>query len=250
MKRSNMPMTMKMAETGAVSWNAQTVFPSVTLPSHTSMLTGVPIAKHGVIWNDWFPSRGMVQVPTIFKIARDQGFTTAMFAGKTKFRHLNLPGSLDEFQIPSYKSDVVAAAAAKYIIEKRPNLCFIHFADPDGAGHASGWGSPEQVKAFGDADRALQVIRDAVKAAGIERQSVFILSADHGGHLKTHGTNSPEDMTIPWIAWGRGVKVGPISQPISTMDTAATALWLLDLPVPASFEGKPVESAFMVPVKK
>jgi arylsulfatase A-like enzyme len=74
---------------------------------------------------------------------------------------------------------------------------------------------------------------------------VLILSADHGGHDKTHGSRSPEDMTIPWIAFGR--KVSPahkISAPVTTYDTAATALWLLSLPIPADWDGKPVKSAF------
>ncbi|HEX8464812.1 MAG TPA: alkaline phosphatase family protein [Abditibacterium sp.] len=251
MKRSPMPLTLSMAASGATTWGAQTVFPSVTLPSHTSMLTGVSIAKHGVIWNDWFPNRGLVKVPTIFSLAHQMGYTTALFAGKPKFRHLNVPGSLDQFQIPDYKAKVVAAAAAKYIVEQKPNLCFIHFADSDGAGHEFGWDTPQQVAAFKDEDDALQTLRNAVKAAGIEKDSVFLLSADHGGHDKTHGSNSPDDMTIPWIAWGALVKPNfQIATPVSTTDTAATALWLLDVPIPAEFDGKPVESAFLpVPVK-
>jgi predicted AlkP superfamily pyrophosphatase or phosphodiesterase len=245
MKRSAMPMLMQMAREGATTWNAQTIFPSITLPSHTSMLTGVLMAKHHITWNDWQPQRGLVTVPTIFKLARDRGYTTALFAGKEKFRHLNNPGTVDEFQIPSYSAKTVAAAAAKYIVEKKPNLCFIHFADSDGAGHASGWGSPEQIQSFADEDAALKVLYDAVRQAGIARQSTFILSADHGGHDKTHGTNSPEDMTIPWIAWGAGTKMAfEINAPVSTCDTAATALWLLDVPLPTGWDGKPVLSAF------
>ncbi len=246
MKRSPMPLTLAMAQSGAATWNAQTVFPSVTLVSHTSMLTGVSPAKHGIRWNDWIPRRGLVKIPTIFGLAQRNGYTTAMFAGKPKFRHLNVPGTLDRFAIPSYSARVVAKTAAQYIVEHKPNLTFIHFADPDGAGHQFGWGTPQQVKAFADSDKALQTLRDAVKAAGIEKQSVFILSADHGGHDKTHGTNRPDDMTIPWIVWGAAVKPRfEIKTPVSTMDTAATALWLLDVPVPASFEGKAVEAAFL-----
>ena len=35
-----------------------------------------------------------------------------------------------------------------------------------------------------------------------------------------------------------------ISVPVTTYDTAATALWLLGVPVPEGFDGKPVVSAF------
>ena len=246
MQRSPMPVLNGMVAQGAATWNAQTVFPSITLVSHTSMLTGVSPAQHKINWNDWIPSNGLVQVPTVFGLARERGYTTALFAGKPKFRHLNVAGTLDEFQIPAYSAQTVADAAAKYIVEKQPNLCFVHFADSDGAGHKYGWGSPEQIQSFADEDAALKTLRDAVKTAGIEADTVFILSADHGGHDKTHGSNSPEDMTIPWIAWGANVKPGfTIQAPVTTYDSAATALWLLDLPIPQNWDGKPVESAFM-----
>jgi predicted AlkP superfamily pyrophosphatase or phosphodiesterase len=245
MKQSPMPILFEIVQQGAATWNAQTVFPSITLVAHTSMLTGVLPAKHQISWNDWEPQRGLVKVPTVFKLAREVGATTALFAGKDKFRHLNVPGTIDEFQIPASEAKIVAAAAAKYIVEKKPNLCFIHFADSDLAGHFHGWGSTEQIKAFADEDAALKMVRDAVQQAGIKDTSAFILTADHGGHDNTHGSDSPADMTIPWIVWGSSVKPGfDIKEAVSTCDTAATALWLLDVPLPADWDGKPVQSAF------
>jgi len=51
-------------------------------------------------------------------------------------------------------------------------------------------------------------------------------------------------MTIPWIAWGVGVKKGyAITDAVTTYDTAATALYALGVPIPADFDGKPVLSA-------
>ena len=55
-------------------------------------------------------------------------------------------------------------------------------------------------------------------------------------------------MTIPWIVWGRGVEVlGPIDEPIRTMDTAATALWLLGVGIPEDWQGRPVTAPFGEP---
>lgn len=259
---SEMPVLKRLADEGAVTWAAQTIDPSKTLPSHTSMLTGVGPAKHQVLWNDYQPLKGTVTVPTIFSVARekDPKLVTGLFAGKIKFRHLWLPNSLDQFNcggaqttapIPASEekklvpSQGVAKEVVPYIVEKKPDLCFIHFPDPDSAGHKSGWGSPEQKEAFKVSDQALSQVVGAIKKAGIADSSVIIISADHGGHEKTHGSTMPEDMTIPWIAWGQGVKKHfTITQPVTTYDTAATALWLLGVPVPASFDGKPVTEAF------
>lgn len=245
MQNSPMPTLMNLLRQGAATWTAQTIFPSVTLPSHTSMLTGVSPKTHKVLWNDWIPKKGLVTVPTVFEIAKQKGLVTALFAGKPKFKHLNIPGTLDAFAIPSYSAKKVALAVGEYILENKPNLCFIHFADSDGAGHKYGWGSPQQIQAFADEDKALTTVINAIQQAGIGKDSVVILSADHGGHKKTHGSRSPEDMNIPWIAWGSGVKAGfAITTKVTTYDTAATALWLLDIPVPTNWDGKPVTSAF------
>jgi arylsulfatase A-like enzyme len=113
------------------------------------------------------------------------------------------------------------------------------------AGHKYGWGSPQQIKAFSEVDAALAEIVKAIEAPGISQESVVIITADHGGHGKTHGGKRPADMQIPWVAWGKSVKRGlTITEPVMTCDTAATALWLLGVPVPKAFDGKPVTSAF------
>jgi len=242
MHASKMPVTMAMANQGAVTWEAQTIFPSLTLPSHTSMLTGVGPDKHKVLWNDDRANAEHVKVPTSFQAAKARGLKTAMFAGKSKFHHLNIPASLDKVFIPAYETPKMVAEAARYIVAEKPNLCFIHFADSDVAGHKYGWGSPEQVKAFEDEDEALKKLQDAVTEAGIAADSVFILTSDHGGQGHSHGSNSPEDMTIPWIAYGKSVKPGTkITAPVVTYDSAATALWLLGVP-PLRLPSRPTAS--------
>lgn len=264
LKESQVPVLNKLAEEGSSTWVANTIVPPKTLPSHTSMLTGVSPAKHNVLWNDFQPLRGLVKVPTVFSLlrAKEPAAVTAMFVGKVKFRHLWLKDSLDVFnyggpQSPApvagtpelekskIPSQGVAKEAAPWIIEHKPKLAFIHLTDGDSAGHASGWGSPEQKEAFKVTDQALGQVIKAIKDAGIADTSVVIVSADHGGHDKTHGEDIPDDMNIPWIAWGKGVKKNfTITEPVKTFDSAATALWLLDVPLPAEFDGKPVTSAF------
>jgi predicted AlkP superfamily pyrophosphatase or phosphodiesterase len=185
-----------------------------------------------------------------------------MFVCKQKFRHLWIEGTLDTFDFggpiqdtpvagsPEIEKDkkpaqLEAKNASAWIKEKKPKLLFVHFADPDTAGHKDGWGSPQQKEAFKVTDQALWQVWTAVKDAGIAESTVILISADHGGHDKTHGLNIPDDMIIPWVAWGKGVKANTtISSPVTTYDTAATALWLLDVPLPAEFDGKPVVSAF------
>lgn len=246
MQQSAMPTLSRLVRQGAHTWEARTIMPSITLPSHTSMLTGVEPSKHGVLWNDWIPEKGMVKAPTVFALAKKQNLKTAMFVGKSKFLHLFVPGTVGEFSYPAYSAKTVAQLASEHIRAERPNLTFVHFADSDGAGHAHGWGSGEQKRAFADEDAALKTLLDAANRAGILRESVFLLSADHGGHDKTHGLDIPDDRLIPWIAWGAGAQPGKsLLTAISTCDTAATALSLLGVPLPENLDGKPVTEAFV-----
>ncbi len=263
MQKAGMPNFQKLASEGAHTYVANTILPSKTLPSHTSMLTGVDISKHGVDWNVLMPLKGSVKVPTVFELAKaaDPKASTALFCGKIKFRHLWKPGTLDlldcdgvydDRPVPATEeaklvpAEKVALRAAAYIDEKKPTLCFIHFPDGDTAGHKMGWGSIEQLQAFRDCDAALGRVLAAIEKAGIKDSSTIILTADHGGKEKNHFNPIPEDIHIPWVAWGKGVKKAHHieKKTIMTYDTAATALWLLDVPLPAEFDGEPVEEAF------
>src|ERR1043165_5124764 len=49
--RADMPTIRKLAKSGAVAKGMITSFPSVTWPAHTSLVTGVQPARHGVIGN-------------------------------------------------------------------------------------------------------------------------------------------------------------------------------------------------------
>lgn len=255
-RKIDMPTFHAMAAQGARTWEAYTIVPSTTLPSHTSMLTGVGIQKHQISWNDHQPDKGHVQVPTVFSLAKARGLKTAMFVGKEKLQTLEIPGTIDVLVWPQPEDDAksVAKAFAAEFARSKPNLTFLHFRDPDTVGHATGAYSPEKIQALKDCDEALRIIKAAVAAAGVLNDSVFILSADHGSHdtknkegktVGTHGDSRPEDVLIPWVAWGKGVKPDfTITAPVLQYDTAATALWLLKVPVPEHFWGRPVTSAF------
>lgn len=239
-----------LLEKGRYSFDARTILPSLTLPSHTSMITGVDPSIHGVNWNsNQVAAHGTVQVPTMFQLAREQGLLTAAFASKGKFNHLLVPGTVDYFVLPagngSWSSGRTAAEVDRYLRDHQPNLTFVHLREPDRYGHVFGWMGRVYGWAVRRADNALgEIIESADRAFG-ENGYTLIVTADHGGHGRTHGTDAHEDVTIPWIVAGKGVEGhGRTTAPIRTMDTAATALWLLGVPLPDAYGGHPVATVF------
>jgi predicted AlkP superfamily pyrophosphatase or phosphodiesterase len=227
-----MPRHVQLMAEGITATHASTIRESDTLPSHGAMLSGRGLAAHGLWWNSWKANRGYIKVPTIFTAATTAGLSTAMIVGKQKLKHIAAPNTVGHFERPSYLCGGVAKRAAAYFAEKRPDLLFVHFSDPDEYGHSHGWLSPEYVRAAKNSDACLATVLAAIDATDAGAKTLVIVTADHGGHDKAHSDgNSKENRHIPWIARGPGVKPGTIiSEPIATVDTAATALAALGLP--------------------
>ena len=248
--RFKAPTLARLMRDGRYSLTAQTIGLSRTLPSHTSMLTGVDSDQHGVTWNNDTEDRGYVKIPTIFSLAKGAGFTTAAIFSKTKFHHLEVPATLTVSHSPSRGPLPWAAERTIGYVEQtlkstQPNLLFVHFADVDFAGHAFGWmGTPYGV-AVNDVDRAVaRLLKVADARFGAGRYSV-IVTADHGGHGQDHGTTSLLDTTIPWIVWGQGVERGDTLSGVRTMDTAATVMWMLGVAAPENWTGRALTRAFL-----
>ena len=238
----------RLMREGSYTLDAKTILPSTTLPSHTSMLTGVEPGTHGITWDhNETDTHGTVSVPTIFAEAHQQGLKTAAFFSKGKFEHLEVPNSLDHADAPTgdekWPAEKTVANVREYLSTEKPNLMFVHFGEPDYAGHKFSWMSWFYGRAVRRADQAVGEVLAAADLAFGKGQYTLILTADHGGHGWSHGSSDARDVTIPWIAWGEGVRPGVVlEKEVRTMDTAATALWLLN--VPAQGIGLPVQTAF------
>lgn len=230
---------------GAYSPHAQTVSLSITLPGHASMLSGMLPEKHGIVWGMPYIGWPGMNGPTLFTVAHDAGLSTAMVFGKEKMNYLVLSNSVDQlFGVDAHDPDI-KAHALEIIQAGLPHVLFLHFPDTDRVGHASGWMSPNQLQAIAFVDSLIGEILAALDSGGYRNNTLLIVSADHGGHGFSHGDDSPEDRTIPWLAVGPNVPAGvTLTQPINTYDTAATALYALKLPIPSNWDGQPVMEIF------
>ena len=246
---------MRLMREGSYTLSARTIMPSKTLPSHTSMLTGLDADQHGITWNsDEVDQHGHVDVPTIFSLAKAQGLRTAAFFSKTKFHHLEVPNTIDHVRSPKgglldsrWMADRTVSEVRKHLGDatQSPNVMFVHIGEPDFAGHLFGWMGRIYGGAVREADHAVSRILESADDRFGPGNYTVIVTADHGGHDRNHGSSDPRDTTIPWISWGKGVQPGAaLPAGIRTMDTAATALWLVGVTAPTSFVGHAVTSAF------
>jgi arylsulfatase A-like enzyme len=234
------PNLLRFGAEGVIGAQAFTIPLSLTLPSHSAMLSGYDLEHHGVSWNVPIPENGYIKVPTIFALAHAAGLRTVMVAGKAKFLTLQVPETLDELHAVNLDEDGIAETAIWVAAKGNFDLMFIHFPNPDLTGHAFGWMSPPYLAKVAHVDGLFAQLVRALPA-----DATLIVTADHGGHDFSHGEDSDIDRHIPWMAGGPTLgKHVVVDRRIATMDTAATALKLLGLHVAADAQGAPVEEAF------
>lgn len=235
----NPPNLSALVNKGAHTWRAQTITPSNTLPSHASMMTGYPPARHGITWDDYLPANGALKTPTIFLAARRAGLRTALVAGKEKFNTFRDTGEMDAF-VGGSRADADVADQAIAQLYAGVHLLLVHLPEVDISGHATTWMSATYKDRVARADEAVGRIMRA-----LPENTTLILTADHGGHSSGHGTTDVLDMSIPWIIAGPRIKeTYTLTAAVSTMDTAATAAFILGLTLPTDVTGKPVLEAF------
>jgi len=230
---------------GAYHPAAQAVLPSVTLVNHASMLGGMSPQNHGITWNDYDPEAGFINGPTLFSTIKAAGLRSVMVVGKPKLQHLVLPGSVNQFIYAGFLDQQVTTKAVTVIETGLPEILFIHLPDVDTAGHLTGWLSPSQLTTITQTDGQVAKIVSALEAADKLASTLLLITADHGGSGHSHGSDSPEDRTIPWLAVGPGVPAGiTLNSNIVIYDTAATALHALNIPIPPAWDGRPAKEIF------
>jgi len=208
-----------LMKNGTYAKGVNSVFPSMTYPSHTSIITGVQPVQHGIYYNAVFEPTGStgkiywndssIKVPTIWSTAQKRGLKVASLFWPVSADapvSYNIPdiGSMGEAVREKYskpqgfvddlKTNVFSSTSkidygknqnvariAAYVIQKdQPNLMTIHFFAVDHAEHLQGRDGDMVREAVADADSGVAIIVDALKQSRIWDSTVIIVTGDHG----------------------------------------------------------------------
>jgi len=234
-----------LQQRGASTLTARSVMPSVTLPCHMSIFHSVPPTRHGVVTNDWMPMAR--PIPGLIEQAKNEGLHTAFFYNWEQLRNLSLPGSLTfsyfrkTVRIFPHGDDTTVDVALDYIPAQQPDFAFVYLGTTDEMGHVAGWMADGYLEQVAYVDGQLGRL-----LAGIPEEYTVLVQADHGGHDRSHGTEMDEDMTIPWMIAGPGIRQGyTITEPVSLLETAPTLARIMGVPVHEDWEGRCVEEVFV-----
>jgi len=247
------PNLDKMIADGVLSLTTRPVMPSVTLPNWTSHMTGSGPEEHGITSNDWTIAKHTLTplltdkdgyYPSIFKVLKEQK-PAAKIAYYYNWKELINPINktyLDEVSFEEkdeYKENYLKAYDFMVKNKKSPSLVFLYSVHTDHAGHGFGWMSPQYVKAIEEADVAIGVLLDKLKAAGIYNDTHIMFITDHGGINKGHGGVTMNEMQVPWAITGPQIKKrGLITEFNSNKNTALVLAKIFGLSkLPESWTG-------------
>lgn len=234
----NIPFAQILKENGTYTMQGSAVMPSVTLPCHMSLFHSVDPQRHGTTTNTYAPQvrpiRGLCEVLSAHKKR------SAFFYSWAPLRDLVRPGSVTYSGF--YKGgDIGYDKANKQLTDNaidcikhgEPDFIFLYLGDTDAVGHKYGWMSEEYMasvkRSFDDIERVMQTLDDSWSV---------IITADHGGHGRHHGTDMPEDMTIPILFVGKDFAKGKELDSVSIMDIAPTITALFGVEADEDWEGK------------
>lgn len=221
------------------TYNASSMIPSVTFPCHFSMTHSVTPQRHGILSNTYVPQ--VRPVKGIFEKISDAGGVSAMFYGWEPLRDIALPGTLKfATYINAYMQDscdtVLTDEAQKLISAHKPDFVFLYMVETDEkGGHDNGWMSQEYLRRI---SIAIDNVKRIIEKFG-EEYSIIVM-ADHGGHDRSHGTELPEDMTIPLFFCGPDFVAGQTIPDASLLDIAPTIAEVMGIVPDREWEGRPL----------
>jgi len=222
----------------------------LTLPSHTSLMTGLDPPGHGVRHNEVF--RLPDAIPTLAERLKQAGYATGAVVGSLVLdRRYGLARGFDFYDDrlgerlaggagwPERRADRVVDAALALLDSLGPHFfLWVHFYDPHLAydpppGFASAFPTRPYAGevAFADAQlgRLLQALRERFGETGL----LVVATSDHGESFGEHGDETHSYMVyettqrIPLLFAGPGIPAGrSVAAPVGLVDVAPTVLAL------------------------
>lgn len=228
------PNLDRIFQNGACTCRALSMDPTISAENWGAMLLGADPTVHkltnSIVSNRVYTNRAL---PSVFTRLR-RAFPDAYLASVVNWDPIN--HGIVEHDVGV---DLVTAAddeaLTPLIVERvanKPRFLFVQFDNVDGAGHRYVYGTEKHLEQIRITDGYIGQIFDAYEKAGILDETLFIVTADHGGFNHGHGGYTDGEKYVFLGVRGRGIEPSEIGY-ARTKDIAALVLYSLGLDVPA-----------------
>lgn len=214
--------------------SAQLASPPLSGPGWTTVFSGVDSDKHNVRANEGYADRDR-RYPSFLLRARERlGVKTAAAVNWSPLVEDILEDDALDHRFTGTDPQVVTTMS-DWLANAECDVCFVHFNDPDAAGHASGFTplNPSYLAAISASDvRSGELLNAIVERRTVAREQwMIILVSDHGGSGTSHSCLGWECREIPLIAAGPSVVAGELAGAVLQADVHPTVLDFLGVPI-------------------
>ncbi len=262
------PLLSSLAARGTVFENAYSTS-AWTAPATASLFTGLYARQHGVVTGrfavkklrkEGVPMR-LNRIPgaakTIPELMKSAGYATFAVVQNSNIRpELGFDAGFDLFLPlnPAKEADVITAKLREIqerIAKARPYFLYLHYMDPHEPYARNrtffdrrAQGDARRISAYdSEIHHADDHIRQAFEMLAWDRDTMVLLTADHGeelgergfwGHARSlHG----ETLNVPLLVFGRGVRTQRVRERVSHVDVLPSLLEAVRAPAVADLAG-------------
>lgn len=186
------PTIYEVMTEGTYTLEGRSTNPPKTLISHSAMFTGVGPDKGGLVSNQWQPGEPTINRPTIFDSAKEKGFLTGYFYSKQKLGYL-VNRAVD---IHKWSPEDAVYQAELGVTKPGKHFVFLHVSGLDQIGPEYGWLSQEYLEELSYIDDYLTPL---IQSLVEQKNYLLIITSDHAGHGRVHGSGHPEDFRLPFV---------------------------------------------------
>jgi predicted AlkP superfamily pyrophosphatase or phosphodiesterase len=235
----NHPFFQELKKTSLCSMNMRSVMPSVTLPCHMSLFHSVCAERHGILTNTYVPQ--VREIKGLCEVLSGAGKFCSFFYSWENLRDLSRPRSLASAcyfggQHYTYQEADrrLTEEAYKMLQGENPSdFIFFYQCQVDEMGHKYSWMSEEYLQAVNNSLDNVQRLAEI-----LPEDYALIVTADHGGHDRSHGSEMEEDMAIPVFIRHSSITPGQLPDNTRIIDIAPTITHLMDVPSDPDWEGR------------
>jgi len=237
-READTPNIDRIFENGAKTYYALSMNPTISAENWGGMLLGTTPVVHGLT-NSIVGNREYVNddIPSVFKRIRKEHPDAVLhsFCNWNPINHGIIEHDLD-VRMETADNDKLLCEKIIPAISEKPEFLFVQFDDIDGAGHHYCYGTPEQHKVISEIDGYVGAIYDEYERLGMLDDTLFVVLADHGGRIHSHGGYSDTEKYIFAGARGKGIVNSEIEY-MQTRDISSIVLYALGLEYP-EFDSK------------
>lgn len=231
---ANTPNFDRIFAGGAVTYDALSLDPTISAQNWGAMLLGCHPLVHKLT-NGYISRREYTvsERPSVFKRIREV-YPDDYLTSVCNWNPINI-GLIENGMGVTKLTAPDDAALTDLIVEevrKKPTFLFVQTDQADGAGHHYGYGTPEFLSQIEKEDAYVGRVYDEYVRQGMIDDTLFVVTADHGGYKHSHGGYSVGERYVFLGAAGRGVLSGAIGR-ACTADITAIVLYALGIDIPA-----------------